>query len=203
MASVAAPAWIGFGTGVTALLNQMNSGNGCNNGLLSGLLGNGNKNCEQYETKESSVLREQVAMSTAKDFAREAGTQSFTESAAYTNRAVDGINTMLKEIYGVVIAQGNQITKLQSDAECNQKVLAKDMEIVDLKIDREAERRKCGDENLAAWTQNQLDKKANYSNYINGQDVIYPRRRNCSTDIDINVIVEAVVQALATGSTGA
>ncbi len=203
---------LGLGiAGTVGLLNQMGGCNNGNNGLLGGLFG-GNKNCEKFITQETFNWAEKYNQSQtensflrSENFTRQAATKAFEDSVTYAAGLNDKVNTNLKEIYGIVIQQGQEIAQLKGDIKTMAAANEKDHTILSeefrggLKL--EAERRECGDKNL-------------YS-YVNGTFVpgklIMPLSSICppaqpatssgasSGNIDINVIVEAVATALSRG----
>lgn len=192
--------------GTIGLGNQV-LGNGCNNGgLLGNLFGNNNGNDCVVTEKEFSwaqkcnALEAQNAKLESENFTRQAATKAFEDSVAYAASLDNKQSGNLKELYSIVISQGNELIALKGEIACNNKIFAKDMEIVEGKIEREAERRKSGDENIVAWTQGELNKKANVSNYIDGRQVFCPDNSICGGNKDdVTVVnIDAMAAAFAT-----
>lgn len=123
-------------------------GNGCGNG---GWFGGSRNNGECWETKEASCLREQISVLTSENFARQAATQAFTDAATLATTQNDKQAQNLKELYGVVIAQGQQISAINQEIACNKIIQAKDMELMRKDLEIEAERRCCADNSIVNY----------------------------------------------------
>lgn len=172
--------------GTLSALQNNNNGCGNNGGLLGGLFG-GNNNCNNngdcYERKESALLREQIAILTSQNFSREAATQAFKDSVTFTDKEVSRSNAIIEKLSNAVIDLQTESAVLKSDIRCLSAINEKDHQAIiagyTSAVSLEAERRKCGDDNIVAWTQGELYKKANYAQYINGSDVFCPQSNIC------------------------
>lgn len=170
-------------------------GNGCGNGFLGGLFG-GNGNCNgscpvtekefAWAERYNQAIAENSRLS-SENFTRQAATKAFEDSVTYAAGLNDKQAGNLKELYGVVIAQGQEIAVLKSDLRCLSVVNEKDHEIITQgyksAVALEAERRAAGDENLAADFNAKLAWKASYSPYINGQQVFCPNSSICGGEL--------------------
>lgn len=144
---------LGLGiAGTVGLANQLMGGN-CNGGI--GLLGGNNNNCNQYETKEASCLREQLAEARAQNLARAAGDQSFRDSVTYASNLNDKQAIIIEKLSDGIIELKTEVATLKSDVRCLAAVNEQEHVAItngyQSAVALESERRKCGDENLYAY----------------------------------------------------
>lgn len=116
---------IGTVLGGTALAGLMGNNNG--NGFLGGLFGGNRCGDQAYETVETAKLREQVAILNAQNMSREAGTKAFTDAVTYASSENDKQNTNIKELFNVVIAQGQDLAVLKTEIKCDKQLLEERM----------------------------------------------------------------------------
>lgn len=196
-----------------------NNGCGCNGGGLFGNIFGGNgrngNNCcvdqqELYYATELAACRgREYALSTA----REEDAKIFAES----RRTDDKIAGVLKETNQGLIAVANGVSrndvrlacleeKVQWIREESARNLKEAKDYTDHRVDCEAQLRKAGDDNLAAWTQGELNKKIDGTMKINGDEIAWNRCRPvleacpCGSEANpynVNVTVQQAAQAAA------
>ncbi len=142
---------IGTGLGV------LNGNNG--NGLLSGLFGDRNTKYITQETfdwaEKYNQSQTENAFLRSENFTRQAATKAFEDSVTYASGLNDKANSNFKELYGIVIQQGQEILQLKGDIKTM--AVANDKEHIILTqefrggLALEAERRECGDKNLYSY----------------------------------------------------
>lgn len=178
----------GYIGGISALLGGLGNNGGCNNGLLGGLFGNNNGNC--YVSEKEFMLAQRLNASEAnnarlmsENFTREAATKAFADSVTFADTQVQRTNAIVEKLSNAVIALQSEAAVLRSDIRCLSVTNDKDHEAIIAGYKSadalEAERRACGDHNLQAWTQGELNKKVNYSQYIDGSAVFCPDSSIC------------------------
>ena len=150
---------LGFGIAGTALGIMNNSGD-CGT-LLGGILGGKNHNC--CVNKTELALSQQVAALQAEKYAdaiaREEAALIFSESRRQDDKTAEVIKdttTSLIQIGNAVAGQSKEIACLQIEVARNREEAKA---YTDMKVDYEAQLRKAADENLASWTQAELNKK--------------------------------------------
>lgn len=167
---------LGLGIAGTAL-GLLNSNNCCNGGgLLSNLFGGGNC-CNQYESKESAVLRERLAKLEAERYADGIGINTYKEAIALSNKNDEKMQANMKEAFQAIAELDkreavnrteikclystldtkidNVNTQLLSEIKClatntNSRIHALKEETAQA-IALEAERRTCGDISLKEY----------------------------------------------------
>ena len=211
---------VGASLGIASFLGMGANGNGCGGGgLLGNLFGNNNNHCcscpvDQkelaYAIELASCRGREYALATA----REEDAKIFGEA----RRNDDKIAAVLKETNTGLIAIGNGVTRLDSKVACieerlnwmqkeDERNLREAKDYTDTRVNAEAQLRKAGDENVAAWTQKELCHKIDGELTINGDQVCYHRCKpileqcSCGSEsnpFNVKVITDAFLAALAT-----
>lgn len=174
---------LGFGIAGTAL--GLMNGNRCGNGgLLGGLFG-GNCGCNDcYVTEREQNLAIALAQAQSKDvaqsFAREEDTKIFNEA----RRTDDKLAAVLEKTNTGLIEVATGLTRVDAKVACLEKDIAYMKETAqrnfvdskaytDMQVAHEAQLRKAGDDNIAAWTQTELNKKIDGTLKLDGNMVSY------------------------------
>ena len=157
----------GVALGATALglstLGLSGNNNGCGNGgLLGGLFGGNNDNSCNVSEKElaySTALASCEAKRYADQIAREESNLIFMEARRQDER----IASVVKDTTSALIETGNALAVANTRVECLSVEVARNareaMTYTDTRVNAEAQLRKCADDNVVAWTKEQLNKK--------------------------------------------
>ncbi len=152
---------LGFGIAGTAL-GVLNGGNGSGGGILGGILGgNGCNSC--YVNKTELALSQQVAALQAEKYAdaiaREESALIFEESRRQDDKTAE----IIKDTTSALITIGNTVAGQAKELACLQVEVGRNREeaksYTDMQVNYEAQLRKAADENIASWTQGELNKK--------------------------------------------
>ncbi len=130
--------------------------------------------------------------------AREAATKAFTDASAYATGLVEKLTGVVSDITKTVIQQGQEVAVLKADIRClsvsNEKDHAAIINGYQNAVALESERRKCGDENLYSYVN---------ATFVPGK-LVMPKSAICppveSSDIDINVVLNALLTATGNGN---
>lgn len=170
---------VGASAGIAALLGLGNN-NGCGNngGLLGNLFGGNNNNCcgcpvSEKELRYASALAACQAHSDALATAREEDAKIFRES----RRSDERIESVVKDTTEALIKTGVAVAENSKALECLKVEVQRNREeaksYTDNRVTQEAQLRKAADDNIAAWTQAELNKKISGHLTINGDDICY------------------------------
>lgn len=209
---------LGLGIAGTALgLGAMN-GNGCgNSGLLGALFGgncgNNGGNClvDQRELAYATAL----AACQGREFALSTARQEDAAIFAESRRTDDRLAAVLEQTNKGLVDVGVGVARLDSKVQCLEKDIeylrnndARNLneakEYTDCKVNAEAQLRKAGDDNIASWTQAELNKKIDGTLKIDGGMISYgsckPVLQSCpcgseQSPFNVNVIIERAVEA--------
>ena len=178
----------GVALGATALglsaLGLSGNNNGCGNGgLLGGLFGGGNNNSScnvsEKELAYSTALASCEAKRYADQIAREESNLIFMEA----RRQDEKIASVVKDTTSALIETGNALAVANTRVECLTVEVARNakeaMTYTDTRVNAEAQLRKCGDENVVAWTKEQLCRKIEGELRLN-PDVICGSPNSCN-----------------------
>lgn len=201
--------------GTASFLGMGANGNGCNgSGLLGNLFGNNCHSCPvdqkelAYAIELASCRGREYALATA----REEDAKIFNEA----RRNDDKIAGVVKEVTQGLIAVGNGVSRLDSKVSCieerlnwmqkeDERNLREAKNYTDTRVNAEAQLRKAGDENVAAWASKELCRKIDGELTINGDQVCYhgckPVLQQCpcgteTNPINIKVLADALLKAV-------
>lgn len=209
---------LGFGIAGTAL--GLMNGNRCGNngGLLGGLLG-GNCGNDCYVTEREQNLAIALAQAQSREQALELARQEDAKIADVLKQTNDGL-----------IQVANGLTRVDAKVACLEKDIAYMKETAqrnfvdskaytDMQVAHEAQLRKAGDDNIAAWTQTELNKKIDGTLKLDGGSVSWngcrPILQSCpcgseqspyfvnSSTADVTAITQAVLAAIKASQTPA
>lgn len=192
--------------------------NGCGGGILGGLFngnGNGNNGCcvSQQELAYAVALASCQGREYSLQTAREEAASIFAES----RRTDDKISGVVADTNRGLVDVGVGVARLDAKVQCLEKDveylrqndarnLNEAKEYTDCKVNAEAQLRKAGDDNIAAWAQGELNKKIDGVMKIDGSMVSYgqcrPILESCPCgsssnpyNVDVRIIAEQAVQA--------
>jgi hypothetical protein len=195
--------------------------NGCGNGILGGMFG-GNR-CDNYVTEREQNLAIALAQAQSKDvaqsFSRDEDTKIFNEA----RRTDDKLAAVLEKTNTGLIEVATGLTRVDAKVACLEKDIAYMKETAqrnfvdskaytDMQVSHEAQLRKAGDDNIAAWTQTELNKKIDGTLKLDGGMVSWngcrPVLQSCpcgseqnpyfinSSTPDVTAITNAVLAAI-------
>lgn len=200
---------LGLGIAGTAL-GLMNN-NGCGGGLLGGLFGgNCNNNC--HVTEREGALALALSEARSKEQALELARQEDAKIADVLKQTNDG----LIQVANGVSRNDVRLSCLEKDIaymkETAQRNFVDSKAYTDMMVEHEAQLRKAGDDNIAAWTQTELNKKIDGTLKLDGNMVSYsacrPILQACpcgseqnpyfinSSPTDVTAITTAVLNAI-------
>lgn len=107
-----------LGIGIGGLALSALNGGGCGNGGVLGNLFGGNGHCEPMESKESAMLRQQVATLTSEKYADGIGLQAYKEAVALSNTNDDKLRSVQDALTTAVIALDKQAAVNQANINC-------------------------------------------------------------------------------------
>lgn len=200
---------LGFGIAGTAL-GLMNN-NGCGNGIFGGLFGGncGNNCCvSQREGALALALSEARSKEQALELARQEDTK-ISDVLKQTNTGLIEVATGLTRVDAKVACLEKDIAYMKETAQRN---FVDSKAYTDMMVEHEAQLRKAGDDNIAAWTQTELNKKIDGTLKLDGNMVSYsacrPVLQACpcgseqnpyfinSSAADVTAITTAVLNAI-------
>lgn len=200
---------LGFGIAGTAL-DLMNN-NGCGNGIFGGLFGGncGNNCCvSQREGALALALSEARSKEQALELARQEDTK-ISDVLKQTNTGLIEVATGLTRVDAKVACLEKDIAYMKETAQRN---FVDSKAYTDMMVEHEAQLRKAGDDNIAAWTQTELNKKIDGTLKLDGNMVSYsacrPVLQACpcgseqdpyfinSSTADVTAITTAVLNAI-------
>lgn len=200
---------LGFGIAGTAL-GLMNN-NGCGNGIFGGLFGGncGNNCCvSQREGALALALSEARSKEQALELARQEDTK-ISDVLKQTNTGLIEVATGLTRVDAKVACLEKDIAYMKETAQRN---FVDSKAYTDMMVEHEAQLRKAGDDNIAAWTQTELNKKIDGTLKLDGNMVSYsacrPVLQACpcgseqnpyfinSSTADVTAITTAVLNAI-------
>ena len=188
-----------------------NNGCGCGNGILGGLFGGNNCN-SCHVTEKEGALALALAQSQSKEIALELARQEDVKIADVLKQT----NAGLIEVANGVSRNDVRLACLEKDVAFLQREsgrnLAEAKSYTDMKVEHEAQLRKAGDDNIAAWTQTELNKKIDGTLKLDGGAVSWngcrPVLQSCpcgseqspyfinSSTADVTAIANAVLAAI-------
>ena len=100
---------------------------------------------------------------------------------AESRRTDDKISSVVKEVTSAFIETGKSVAELNQIVKCLQLEVSRNRDearaFTTTSVEHEAQLRKAADENLAAWTQAELNKKINGTLKIDGAEICYGQCR--------------------------
>lgn len=202
---------VGASLGIASFLG-MGANNGCGNGILGGLFGGncGNNNC--CVSQREGALALALSEARSKEQALELARQEDAKIADVLKQTNDGLiqvaNGVSRNDVRLACLE-KDVAFLQRESERN---LAEAKSYTDMKVEHEAQLRKAGDDNIAAWTQTELNKKIDGTMKLDGGSVSWngcrPVLQSCpcgseqspyfinSSTADVTAIANAVLAAI-------
>lgn len=189
-----------------------NNGCGCGNGILGGLFGGnncGNNGCvSQREGALALALSEARSKEQALELARQEDAK-IADVLKQTNTGLIEVATGLTRVDAKVACLEKDIAYMKETAQRN---FVDSKAYTDMMVEHEAQLRKAGDDNIAAWTQTELNKKIDGTLKLDGNMVSYsacrPVLQACpcgseqnpyfinSSTADVTAITTAVLNAI-------
>lgn len=196
----------------TASFLGMGGNNGCGNGILGGLFGGNNcgNNCcvSQREGALALALSEARSKEQALELARQEDAK-IADVLKQTNTGLIEVATGLTRVDAKVACLEKDIAYMKETAQRN---FVDSKAYTDMMVEHEAQLRKAGDDNIAAWTQTELNKKIDGTLKLDGNMVSYsacrPVLQACpcgseqnpyfinSSTADVTAITTAVLNAI-------
>lgn len=196
-----------------------NNGCGCGNGILGGLFGGNNcgNNCcvSQREGALALALSEARSKEQALELARQEDAK-IADVLKQTNTGLIEVATGLTRVDAKVACLEKDIAYMEETAQRN---FVDSKAYTDMMVEHEAQLRKAGDDNIAAWTQTELNKKIDGTLKLDGNMVSYsacrPVLQACpcgseqnpyfinSSTADVTAITQAVLNAIKAAQTPA
>lgn len=196
-----------------------NNGCGCGNGILGGLFGGNNcgNNCcvSQREGALALALSEARSKEQALELARQEDAK-IADVLKQTNTGLIEVATGLTRVDAKVACLEKDIAYMKETAQRN---FVDSKAYTDMMVEHEAQLRKAGDDNIAAWTQTELNKKIDGTLKLDGNMVSYsacrPVLQACpcgseqnpyfinSSTADVTAITQAVLNAIKAAQTPA
>lgn len=203
----------------TASFLGMGGNNGCGNGILGGLFGGNNcgNNCcvSQREGALALALSEARSKEQALELARQEDAK-IADVLKQTNTGLIEVATGLTRVDAKVACLEKDIAYMKETAQRN---FVDSKAYTDMMVEHEAQLRKAGDDNIAAWTQTELNKKIDGTLKLDGNMVSYsacrPVLQACpcgseqnpyfinSSTVDVTAITTAVLNAIKAAQTPA
>lgn len=203
----------------TASFLGMGGNNGCGNGILGGLFGGNNcgNNCcvSQREGALALALSEARSKEQALELARQEDAK-IADVLKQTNTGLIEVATGLTRVDAKVACLEKDIAYMKETAQRN---FVDSKAYTDMMVEHEAQLRKAGDDNIAAWTQTELNKKIDGTLKLDGNMVSYsacrPVLQACpcgseqnpyfinSSTADVTAITTAVLNAIKAAQTPA
>lgn len=203
----------------TASFLGMGGNNGCGNGILGGLFGGnncGNNGCvSQREGALALALSEARSKEQALELARQEDAK-IADVLKQTNTGLIEVATGLTRVDAKVACLEKDIAYMKETAQRN---FVDSKAYTDMMVEHEAQLRKAGDDNIAAWTQTELNKKIDGTLRLDGNMVSYsacrPVLQACpcgseqnpyfinSSTADVTAITTAVLNAIKAAQTPA
>lgn len=201
---------VGASAGIASFLG-LGANGGCNGGILGGLFGGNNGGSCHVDQRELAYATE-LAACKGREYALAIARDEDDRRAETVKQLTDGL-----------LAVGNGVSRLDAKVACLEKDVAflqresernlrEAKEYTDNAVAHEAQLRKAADDNLASWTQSELNKKIDGTLKMNGDEIAWNRCKpvleqcGCgsyqnpyfigATDSMVTAITESVIAAI-------
>lgn len=204
--------------GTLGALGGMNGNRcGCGGGLFGGLFGGGcgNNDCCDNVSQKELAYAVSLAACQGREYALGTAREEAAAIFAESRRVDDKISGVVADTNRGLIDVGVGVARIDAKVQCLEKDieylrqndvrnLNEAKEYTDCKVNAEAQLRKAGDDNVAAWAAGELNKKIDGVLKIDGSMVSYgqckPVLQSCpcgsvEQPFNVNVIIEQAVAA--------